>query len=153
MEFGKKSHLVQLEHDETYDKTNLLSRGQEVVWDQEPEPEEVGVDLLRPGEFSLHHIRLAHMSGPNNSENRRLGMAIRYMPTWSRSVLRDGIGVMLVRGVDEYGHFRADMPGLKFRVRSREDHLGPEGPGVVPSGILEAGPGLGAGPDQVFRAR
>ena len=106
MEFVKKSHLVQLEHDETYDKTNLLSRGQEVVWDQEPEPEEVGVDLLRPGEFSLHHIRLAHMSGPNNSENRRLGMAIRYMPTWSRSVLRDGIGVMLVRGVDEYGHFR-----------------------------------------------
>ena len=100
MEFVKRSHLVQLEHEETYDKTNLLSRGQEVVWDQEPEPEEVGVDLLRPGEFSLHHIRLAHMSGPNNSENRRLGMAIRYMPTWSRSVLRDGIGVMLARGVD-----------------------------------------------------
>ena len=43
--------------------------------------------------------------------------------------------------------------GLKFRVRSREDHPGPEGPGVVPSRILEAGPGLGAGPGQVFRAR
>ena len=43
--------------------------------------------------------------------------------------------------------------GLKFRVRSREDHPGPEGPGVVPSRILGAGPGLGAGPDQVFRVR
>ena len=57
MEFVKRSHLVQLEHEETYDKTNLLSRGQEVVWDQEPEPEEVGVDLLRPGELGAAEQR------------------------------------------------------------------------------------------------
>ena len=50
------------------------------------------------------------MSGPNLGDSRRLGMAIRYMPTWSRSVLRDNIGVMLVRGEDTYGNFRLLPP-------------------------------------------
>ena len=112
MEFAKRSHLVQHVHDESYEKTNLLSRGQEIAWPTPPRPEEITKDVLKPGEFSLHHIRLAHMSGPNLSDHRRLGMAIRYMPTWSRSVLRDGVGVMLVRGVDDYGHFRLLPPPL-----------------------------------------
>ncbi len=132
MEFAKATHLVQLDHEETYNKTNLLSRGQEIAWPEELGPDDVDVDVLRPGEFSLHHIRLAHRSGPNVSTNRRLGMAIRYMPTWSRSVLRDGIGVMLVRGVDEYGHFRLLPPP---QVDSDEN----PGDLVGDTGVLDGG--------------
>ena len=136
MEFVKRTYLVQLEHEETYNKTNLLSRGQEIAWPEEPAPQDVGVDVLRPGEFSLHHIRLAHRSGPNNSPHRRLGMAIRYMPTWSRSVLREGIGVMLVRGVDEYGHFRLLPPPAEDSDENPGDLVGDTG--VLDGGDPEA---------------
>jgi non-heme Fe2+,alpha-ketoglutarate-dependent halogenase len=66
---------------------------------------ELAKDVLRPGEFSLHHIRLAHRSPANVAAHRRIGMAVRYMPTSCRCVLRDGVGVMLARGLDEY-HLR-----------------------------------------------
>ena len=32
---------------------------------------------LRPGEMSLHHVRLAHGSPANQSNDRRIGFAIR----------------------------------------------------------------------------
>ncbi len=38
---------------------------------------------LQPGEFSLHHVRIVHGSDPNNADYRRLGFAIRYVPTYS----------------------------------------------------------------------
>jgi hypothetical protein len=35
---------------------------------------------LQPGEATLHHIRLAHRSGPAGPDSQtRLGLAIRYM--------------------------------------------------------------------------
>ena len=37
---------------------------------------------LQPGEFSLHHVRIVHGSDPNNADYRRLGFAIRYVPTY-----------------------------------------------------------------------
>ena len=86
MEFAKRSHLVQLAHEETYEKTNLLSRGQEIAWPTAPTSDEQAKDLLKPGEFSLHHIRLAHMSGPNNSTNRRIGMVRAFTPPCRNSV-------------------------------------------------------------------
>ena len=36
---------------------------------------------LRPGEMSLHHVRLVHGSPPNPPNDRRIGFAIRYIPT------------------------------------------------------------------------
>ena len=41
---------------------------------------------LRRGEMSLHHVRLIHGSDPNPSGKRRIGFAIRYMPTYVRQV-------------------------------------------------------------------
>ncbi|MHA1538524.1 MAG: phytanoyl-CoA dioxygenase family protein [Alphaproteobacteria bacterium] len=59
---------------------------------------------LKAGEFSLHHVLLAHGSHPNKTDNRRIGLAIRYIPTSVRQTkIRDA--AMLVRGVDNYGHF------------------------------------------------
>ena len=49
-----------------------------------------GLDL-RPGEMSLHHVRLVHGSPPNASGgDRRIGYAIRYIPTSVSQVAGDG---------------------------------------------------------------
>lgn len=40
-------------------------------------------NLLKPGEFSLHDILLLHNSVPNNSDSRRAGFVMRFMPASS----------------------------------------------------------------------
>ena len=62
------------------------------------------ISFLQSGEFSLHHVLTAHGSHPNTTNDRRIGLAIRYIPTSVRQTkLRDA--AVLVRGVDKYGHF------------------------------------------------
>jgi len=97
------SHKVdQLPHVDTFHRDNLLSRGQEIAVEVD---EKQAVDImLTPGEFSLHHIKLVHGSAPNRSSDRRIGYALRYIPTHVRQTkVRDS--AMLVRGVDKYKHF------------------------------------------------
>jgi ectoine hydroxylase-related dioxygenase (phytanoyl-CoA dioxygenase family) len=60
--------------------------------------------VLQPGEVSLHHIKLVHGSEPNRSADRRIGFAIRYIPTHVRQTkVRDS--AMLVRGEDRHRNF------------------------------------------------
>ena len=97
------SHLTeQLPHVDTFAKDNLLSRGQEISVKVD-EAQAVGL-ALHPGEMSLHHIKLVHGSKPNHSANRRIGVAIRYMPTYVQQ-LRFRDSAMLVRGQDVHGNF------------------------------------------------
>jgi non-haem Fe2+, alpha-ketoglutarate-dependent halogenase len=92
----------QLAHVDTFHKHNLLSRGQEIAVDVD-QSRAVPI-LLEPGEMSLHHIKLVHGSEPNRSNDRRIGFAIRYIPTYVKQLkVRDS--ATLVRGVDRYGHF------------------------------------------------
>jgi ectoine hydroxylase-related dioxygenase (phytanoyl-CoA dioxygenase family) len=113
MQFIPGSHKVeQLPHVDTFHKDNLLSRGQEIAVEVD-KSKAVGIPL-RAGEMSLHHIKLVHGSDPNRSSDRRIGLAIRYIPTYVRQTkVRDS--AMLVRGVDKYHHFdyeprpRADL--------------------------------------------
>lgn len=96
-------HKEQIPHKDTYDEHNLLSRGQIAVTDVD---EGSTVDIvLRAGEVSLHHIRMLHSSGPNNAAHRRVGLAVRYIPPYVRQTRIAEDSAMLVRGVDEYGHF------------------------------------------------
>jgi ectoine hydroxylase-related dioxygenase (phytanoyl-CoA dioxygenase family) len=96
------SHGEQLAHRDTFARENMLSRGQEIAVEVD---EARGVDiLLRAGEMSLHHVRMIHGSPPNRSRARRVGYAIRYVPTYVRQ-LEGEDGAMLVRGVDEHRHF------------------------------------------------
>ena len=91
-----------IQHVDTFHKDNLLSRGQEIA---------VKIDgaktidcILNPGEMSLHHVKLVHGSEPNRSNGRRIGLAIRYIPTdVAQLKVRDS--ATLVRGVDRFGHF------------------------------------------------
>ena len=98
------SHLKdQLPHRDTFAENNLLTRGQEVMVDVDPA---LAVDIeLQPGQFSLHHVRLVHGSDPNWADYRRIGYAVRYIPTYVRQTEGPRDCATLVRGVDEYRHF------------------------------------------------
>jgi hypothetical protein len=103
MKFMPGSHAEQLEHRDTFDKDNLLSRGQEIAVKVD---ESRGVPaILKPGQASLHHVLLAHGSAPNRSGDRRIGFAIRYIPTHVRQAVGTRDSATLVRGVDTWHHF------------------------------------------------
>lgn len=103
MKFWRGSHKQpQLEHRDTFDEDNLLTRGQQLAVEV-PEDEEVLVPL-KAGEISLHNVKLVHGSAPNCTNRRRVGLAIRYIPPHVRQLkVRDS--AMLVRGVDSHGNF------------------------------------------------
>jgi non-haem Fe2+, alpha-ketoglutarate-dependent halogenase len=97
------THIAtQLPHQDTFHKDNLLSRGQEIA--VEVDQSQAVSLLLNAGEMSLHHIKLVHGSAPNRSGDRRIGLAIRYIPTYVKQTkVRDS--AILVRGVDKYHNF------------------------------------------------
>ncbi len=101
-------HLDQVPHRDTFAAHNLLSRGQEIAVEVD-ERQAVTLELA-PGEMSLHHVRLIHGSDPNPSDTRRIGFAIRYLPTHVRQVVGNHDAATLVRGVDSYGHFAPEQP-------------------------------------------
>jgi len=106
-------HLDQLPHVDTFAADNLLSRGQEIAVDLDAAG---AVTLeLRPGEMSLHHVKLVHGSAPNSSGVRRVGLAIRYLPTDVAPVAGSRDSATLVRGVDELGRFEHEpLPTRDF---------------------------------------
>ena len=102
------SHGEQLAHRDTFAANNLLSRGQEI---EVAVDEARGVDIvLRAGEMSLHHVRMVHGSPPNRSDDRRIGFAIRYIPTYVRQLAGGADGAMLVRGVDDFHYYVPERP-------------------------------------------
>ena len=106
MEYIPGSHkLDQIPHRDTFAKHNLLTRGQEVM--VEVEGKERRVITLQPGEMSLHHVRLVHGSPPNPSDDRRIGFAIRYLPTRVAQIAGED-SATLVRGEDRFHHFELE---------------------------------------------
>ena len=92
-----------LPHSDEYEEHNMLSRGQEISVDVD-ESEAVPMPL-QPGEISLHNVRLAHASGANKSDDRRIGLSMHYMPTSTKQIVGEWDSAALVRGSDDYGHF------------------------------------------------
>jgi len=128
----------QIPHRDTFDCHNLLTRGQEIA---------VAVDvtkavplILKPGEMSLHHVRLVHGSPPNPSSGRRIGFAIRYIPTHLRQ-LEGEDSASLVRGTDRFHHFAheprpdselaPEMLALHKRIAERSAQILYRGTGVA----------------------
>ena len=91
-------------HQETYDTDNLLARGQTIVGLDDSTAVEMP---LKAGQFSMHHERMLHSSGPNLSDDRRLGMSFTFLPTKTRCVIGRRTAT-LVRGVDEYNNWDYD---------------------------------------------
>lgn len=99
---------AQLPHHDTLAAENLLTRGQEIA----VEVDERQADFLElePGQISLHNIRNVHASEPNLSDDRRIGVAIRYIAPHVRQLNADRDSAWLVRGEDTHGNFLHETP-------------------------------------------
>ena len=120
MRFVAGSHTQDIvEHVDTYSEDNLLSRGQEIAVDVD-EAEAANVEL-QPGQMSLHHGRMFHASGPNVSDDRRIGMVIRYVTPQVRQLVGTKDYALLARGCDSMGNWNhVAAPAKPFTPRSLE---------------------------------
>ena len=94
-----------LDHIDTWESDNMLTRGQTIM--DVDETKTINIEL-QPGQIALFDYRLAHASDPNQSNDRRIGVGIRYIPTSARQVRNDWDSATLVRGTDRYGHFELE---------------------------------------------
>ena len=109
-----------MEHVDTYAQDNMLTRGQEIRGIDEFE----AVDLeAQPGEVLLFDYRLAHASYANRTDDRRIGVGIRYIPPATRQVRHSWDSASLVRGEDTFGHFELEPePRCDFDPPAVEMH-------------------------------
>lgn len=90
------------EHDDKPEAMNMIRRGQGISgrFDQaQGQFMPVGA-----GQMSLHHTDLVHASGGNDSDDRRIGYAISYIPAHVRPVGAVRPSALCVRG-RSHGHF------------------------------------------------
>jgi ectoine hydroxylase-related dioxygenase (phytanoyl-CoA dioxygenase family) len=115
------THLLELQkHGQRTDVENVL-QSQTVV---EEALAATAVDVvLQPGDVSVHHPNTLHGSDPNHSDDWRIGLTIRYIPTSTR-VLDETFKVMLMRGCAVNGvNTYTDRP--QFREGSHMDFRPP----------------------------
>ena len=108
------THIVDvLEHEDRYHRDNMLTRGQEISGGLD-EAKAISMPL-EAGEMSLHNYGLAHASGPNASNDRRIGLSFHFMPPETKQTVGDWDSAALVRGNDDYGHFeKTPVPACDF---------------------------------------
>lgn len=105
-----------LRHRDTFADDNLLSRGQELEVEVREEDKEY-VELA-PGQMSLHHGLMIHGSGPNTSEDRRIGVVIRYVSPQARQLSGRREYALPVRG-ENHGSFEpTPVPEVPFSASS-----------------------------------
>tara|TARA_Y100001935_G_C17197402_1_gene453237 strand:- start:57 stop:884 length:828 start_codon:yes stop_codon:yes gene_type:complete len=104
MRMWSGSHKDQLkDHDQKFDTDNLLTRGQTV---NNVPFEETTPLVLSAGQISLHHPRVVHGSGLNQSNDRRIGFVIQsYIATNVKQILGQN-SCQIARGVDEYNYHK-----------------------------------------------
>jgi hypothetical protein len=116
-----------LPHQDTWDEDNMLTRGQAIT---EGVDESRAVNLeVATGEVALFAYRIAHASHPNLSADRRIALAIRYVPPDTRQPASDWDSASLVRGQDHCGHFEHepeptcdfDPVATEFHARAEEN--------------------------------
>lgn len=96
-------------HDDKPGPHNMIRRGQGI---SERFDAETGYPMpLRAGEMSLHHTDLVHASGANDTGDRRIGLAISYIPAHVRPTGAVRPHALCVRGRDQ-GHF---LPEQRLR--------------------------------------
>ncbi len=138
MRFLPASHKQAiLPHRDTFDASNLLSRGQEVAVDID-ESEAVNVEL-NPGQVSFHHGRIFHASGPNRSDHDRIGLVFRFLTPQVRQLVAKRDYAMLVRGIDSGKHWihvapptrNFDPADLRLREQVQQEQAAALGAGAA----------------------
>ena len=90
------------EHDDQPGPMNMIRRGQGISGRFDGAQ---GTFMpVRAGQMSLHHTDLVHASGANDSDDRRIGLAISYIPAHVRPIGGVQPSALRVRGRD-HGHF------------------------------------------------
>jgi len=97
----------QLAHIITEDSDNVLHLGQKVEGISDDQSCCVP---LKAGEASLHHGWTLHTSHSNRSNERRIGLNFNYISTDMFQTQTEEDSAKLVRGIDNYNHFKIDTP-------------------------------------------
>ena len=74
------------------------------------EEEDAVLVALDAGQALMHHGLLFHSSGPNVTNDRRIGSAIRYINPSMKQETGDRSLVSLVNGKDNFGNFEVCSP-------------------------------------------
>ena len=125
MRMWSGSHKDNLkQHDQRFDKGNLLTRGQTIK--DVPETETTPL-ILSAGQMSLHHPTVVHGSDLNKSDDRRIGFVIQsYIGTNVKQVLGKN-SVQLARGIDNYnfhekiGRTKTIMDKNDLKLKKKEN--------------------------------
>ncbi len=109
VEFAVGSHIRgQLMQKSGLIQNSVNTAGQIIVeWFDKSQIERA---ILRPGQFSLHHTCTVHQSAPNRSAERRIGLALSFIPTRTRYIGLRKMPAVLIRGQDDYHHFDLQPP-------------------------------------------
>jgi ectoine hydroxylase-related dioxygenase (phytanoyl-CoA dioxygenase family) len=104
MKVVRGSHLRgRLPHQESsVSERNLLTSGLEI--EVRVDESEATYVLLEPGQMSLHHVNIVHGSGRNQSDDDRIGFAIRYVASHVRQQTVHP-PVLLARGANRGDNF------------------------------------------------
>lgn len=101
-------------HDKSAREGNLLSINQEIP--DEYVDDSAAVDIvLRAGQMSVHDGQLFHASNPNQSNRRRCGLTVRFIPPHVKQATlnshKQTWQPVVLRGEDQFGHFpKVGMP-------------------------------------------
>lgn len=124
------SHLTDtMEHEDTFHDDNMLTRGQ-TISDRVDESKAVNIEA-NTGEAVFFTYRIAHASHPNRSNDRRIGIAVRYISPSARQVKSDWDSATLIRGEDKFGNFvhepkpevDFDPVTVEFHQKSNENYV------------------------------
>ena len=78
---------------------------------------------LEAGQMSIHNYRIAHASGPNNSDDRRIGVSMHFMPPDTKQIVGNWDSAALVRGQDRFKNFeQTPVPKKDFDPDAVEFH-------------------------------
>jgi len=121
MEFVLETHVDGMaEHVEVPGDDNILLLGQQIA-------DVDGTDAvhteLAPGEASFHHGWTIHRSGPNVSDDRRIGLNVQYVAPHNK---QEGAArtATIVRGEDRFGYYEAEgRPQSALDVERAEELL------------------------------
>ena len=124
------SHLTDtMAHEDTFHDDNMLTRGQ-TISDRVDESKAVNIEA-NTGEAVFFTYRIAHASHPNRSNDRRIGIAVRYISPSARQVKSDWDSATLIRGEDRFGNFvhepkpevDFDPVTVEFHQKSNENYV------------------------------
>ena len=93
-------------HEDTYAAGNLLHRGQAIVDDFDLA--DIEQLELEAGQASLHQGWTVHSSGPNRTDDRRVGIVMNYLRPSVQQIVGEFESATLVRGADNYHHFKTE---------------------------------------------